>query len=229
MSDWLKDLAKGTDGISRAVQVVLALMTGIGTFLTSVKEDPVIFFLAALGLVLVGIWATWSWILIRIRPRPTDLKPALVEASTYLRGLLPFRSGGQILGRDTEFRQVTTILNDESYIIGYLSGDAGSGKTSLLRAQVATHFEEIGHEVVMVERTGGDPVRSLLAELPPNEEQTNPSAAPEKECLDFLLRYEELSEKKCLVIFDQFEEFFCCVKRMRAEKKFHLSFKICEQ
>jgi WD40 repeat protein len=125
----------------------------------------------------------------------------------YLRGLLPFERGETLLGRDGDVQRVLALVTSTEFRFGYLSGEAGSGKTSLLRAGIVPQAESQGRGVIYIPRTGNTPRTSLLQAL----EKQFPGAAGAGEgrslraSLTATVRSQNIPH--LLIVFDQFEEF----------------------
>lgn len=81
----------------------------------------------------------WYWIhramLRRRRPR-IAVEQLERGGGAYLRGLLPFERGEKLLGRARDASMLLTKLRNRECRFAYVSGDAGVGKTSLLRSAV---------------------------------------------------------------------------------------------
>jgi hypothetical protein len=95
----------------------------------------------------------------RSSPPPSPLVDSLVAPTGILRGLLPFVEGDRILGRDTEIQAVLTRLAVGEPVV-IVCGVSGVGKTSLLRAGLATTLSERGYRPVYVR-----PTQSLVETL----------------------------------------------------------------
>jgi hypothetical protein len=100
----------------------------------------------------------------RQQPKPLQLREHR-SSSSYLRGLLPFEKGEQLLGRDQEVGRLLAMLRGLEYRFGFLSGEAGAGKKSLLRARIIPDLEKDGYQPIYVPRTGGDPEAAIRKEV----------------------------------------------------------------
>jgi WD40 repeat protein len=96
----------------------------------------------------------------------------------------------------------------DGFRFGYLSGEAGSGKTSLLRAGVLNKLEGQGLSVVYVPRAGESPQSSLLQALIRKfaDGIGVGDSASLREVLSAVVRAHPT--QRLLVVWDQFEEFF---------------------
>ena len=97
---------------------------------------------AWVGVVLLAgsvLWLAFSAYRKWIRPGRGESAGAshLVAISGILRGPLPFEAGDTLEGRDIDIRLLTLMVRALGFRFGYLSGKAGAGKTSLLRAGLA--------------------------------------------------------------------------------------------
>jgi|GEM_PF-6454258 len=116
--------------VEKILQFIPALAGG--SFLVIFKnfnELPVIFCLAILFIIISAIWIAWRHFK---KPRPVIINPQ--SASAYIRGLKPFEKGDKLLGDDSEQKKFNSILKATEFRFGYISGEAGSGKTSFIRS-----------------------------------------------------------------------------------------------
>jgi WD40 repeat protein len=196
-------------GSSEIVRIGQVLSTFIGVMITVFsyfQQHPIIVVIGIAILLLTVVWhflARW-WQRRQRRPVPIPPPPG---PRAYLRGLLPFERGETLLGRDGDVQRVLALVASTEFRFGYLSGEAGCGKTSLLRAGVVPQAESQGWVVVYVPRTSDNPRTTLLQAL----EKQFPNAAGEGEgrSLRATLTATVRSQKipRLLVVFDQFEEF----------------------
>ncbi|MFL6633430.1 MAG: AAA family ATPase [Massilia sp.] len=204
----LKKLLSGTDTATRAVQAVLGLSGVLVLLKNEWRKEP---FVLGAALLLICLGALWFIVGIFLRKRrPTDEKlPATPRGeSAYLRGLLPFEKGDRLLGRDQDKGQLLAMLRSLEYKFGFLSGEAGSGKTSLLRALIAPQLEAEERIVLYVARTGGDPETAIVRELL-NHPRFPANAQKQGGLVDLLKTvFLEGKVRAIVIIVDQFEEFF---------------------
>jgi hypothetical protein len=126
-----------------------------------------------LGLVLaVGSLAWLAWSAWRHWTRAKDVPPILEGKSLQLRGALPFEDGDHLMGRDHDIASLYTMVQSMDFRFGYLSGEAGAGKTSLLRAGLSARLrQEVPNwSLIYVPRPGSRPsleiARMLRAKYP---------------------------------------------------------------
>jgi hypothetical protein len=153
----------------------------------------------------------WAWAFLELWARPG----VLGETSTQgpYRGLAPFeeRDAALFFGRDAEVHELWRLLNDEPAVA--VVGDAGSGKSSLLRAGLVPAVRQRGlagvrRWDVIVLRPGSQPATSLLAALRgPSAAAAEPSTSDEDR-LSALIAALPDSWGPLLIVFDQFEEMF---------------------
>jgi hypothetical protein len=134
-----------------------------------------------------------------------------------IRGLIPF-TGWQDdvelfakLQREREISEILTAILDPGFQIGYISGESGSGKTSLIHAGVAPRLE-ICHPVI-VELSDLDPIESIRESVGVLVAQDARSGS----ISDLLASASRAQGKPILLILDQFEQFF--VHRTRPQDR----------
>ena len=223
--EWLvKDVIRGT-AIKRMAFVLVLLVLLFNPLSTSVLSPffhlphwyPVLFWIITLAwfvaTVLVGVLTT---------PRTKPLAPVSVRA---IRGLIPFtgtKADVELfakLERERDISEVLTAISDPGFRIGYISGDSGSGKTSLVHAGVAPRVELCSP--VVVELSDLDPIESIresLAALLPVEARGGSLA-------DMLANAARSQGKPVLLILDQFEQFFVHCPRPPQRRPFIESLK----
>lgn len=217
--NWLTSLIASSDLITRVVQAVLVLGGTIASVRVSWDKSPWIF-ASSVTLALIAVaWAVVGSYLRRRKAKSVDLSSGPRSTSSYFRFLLPFEKGEMLLGRDQEVGSLLTLFRALEYRFGFLSGEAGAGKTSLLRARVVPELEKDGYAVVYAARTGGDPITSIKKALaiiaPQNENKTDVSLA---ETIDQARI--ALNGKSLVVIIDQFEEHFVVNKTRESRQAF---------
>jgi hypothetical protein len=212
--DWLERSLGGSGLLVRAGQSVLALAGVFGLILAQATEHPAVLIASVAVVVAAGMWVMLGAILRRRRPKAVSLPPAPVSSS-YLRGLLPFEKTDHLLGREQEAGQLLTLVRSLEFRFGFLSGEAGAGKTSLIRAKLISGLNTDGWHPVYVPRTGPDPIASLRKAILASASFDQP--APIEASLTDLLRWvsESLSGKVVVLILDQFEEYFVSTRSRR--------------
>jgi len=191
-------------GVSETVQFVLRVAAGISALLSLIQGKPWHFVVAV-----VVVLSTFAWDLFqrRLRHRCPRLDPAIkVAKRAYLRGLLPFEQGERLLGRERDLARIVTKLGSSDFRFGYISGEAGVGKTSLLRATVIPEIRRLGWVVVYVSKLGSSPLQNLLKAA--RVALQLPDALNEHSLHNTISRYTtRFPNKRILIICDQFEEF----------------------
>src|SRR5436305_4415635 len=148
---------------------ILQVIGGVGGALAAVASKALenkLFF--AVGLVLCLLSAGWyglsRWLRRRQRQKvpPVHLEPT---SKAFLRGLLPFEKGEALLGRDGDLRQVLAKVTSSEFRFSYISGEAGSGKTSLLRAGLLSEAEKAGLWIIYTSKPGAEPAVAIAKEL----------------------------------------------------------------
>ncbi len=212
---WLRDILQGTGLVTRSVQAVL----GIGAILASVQSNwaanPWQLGLSGGVVALVVAWLGLGFYLRRRRPGAVVLPTEARTASSYLRGLLPFEKNDQLLGRDNDAQRLLGLVRALEFRCGFVSGEAGAGKTSLLRAKLVTGLESEGWRPIYLARTGSDPGtairKAILAALPDQG-----GLAEQASTAELLQRMTKaFPGQTILIIIDQFEEYFV-TQRMAA-------------
>jgi hypothetical protein len=153
--------------------------------------------LAAVGVVVGGLIYRW-----RRRKKALTEGPSLPPANPQaaFRSLAPFEQRDQLPGRarQLEGRSIATRIGNDDFLFGVICGDAGSGKTSLIRSEVSQRLKEAGHEVTYVHSK-----RRLEA---PASSEKPPKERVGAELL--VLRTAHLKPTTTVLILDQFEEWF---------------------
>jgi hypothetical protein len=168
-----------------------------------------------------GPEADWTWAMLELWARPGALSgvgphEAQQFPSPY-RGLAPFleRDAEVFFGRSEEAIKLHQALRNETVVA--VSGDSGSGKTSLLHAGLAPLVREQGigdkggWRIVSL-RPGRQPAASLAATLRTVCEQNAPASSEKPKdwasTLRALLERAAVKDRPLLILFDQFEEIF---------------------
>jgi hypothetical protein len=192
--------------LDAALKLWLAVVAAMEAVVVLIGTHPI---LSILGGVIVT--AFLAWVLIRrilARNARQVVSFALLPTggSAYLRGLLPFELGDTLLGRDNDLRRALAKINSRACRFAYISGEAGVGKTSLLRSAVIPDLRKLGFEVIYCAKTGDNPITAALSQM----RVLSPEAdIPEESTLSAGLQLTGAALGKPLVlIWDQFEEFF---------------------
>lgn len=125
--------------------------------------------------------------------------------SATLRGLLPFEDGDELPGRSRDIQGINTLVISSEFQFGVLWGESGCGKTSLLRAGLVPKLRNEGFLPIYISKPTKNPIEAirstLLKEVPSIGKHSAKS-------LNHLLKLATPKDKKIVIIFDQFEEFF---------------------
>jgi hypothetical protein len=196
-------------GAQRAGQWIEILLGLAGTFtalFAAISDKPWILLLGVA--VIAGSIAVYLLRRAAIRRRRPKVRAEHLGpvGSAYLRGLLPFERGEKLLGRASDISRLLAKLRSRECRFAYVSGDAGVGKTSLLRAAVSEELEEAGYTVVYVPRTGNDPVAAARREL--QRAFAEAGIRADATLVSALSFAAAACRKALVVVWDQFEEFF---------------------
>lgn len=160
---------------------------------------------ALVAMVWLAVSARRAW------TRPTSpVRPAEGPA-VQIRGAKPFEDGDELMGRNRETSEVFTTVRALEFRFGYLSGQAGAGKTSLLRAGLTKRLrrETPQWTFVYAPRAGARPDLEILKALKAKFPDRIPSASRLSEAFQTIL---PTLEAPVLVACDQFEEFFLAAR-----------------
>jgi hypothetical protein len=208
----LEDMAARLDKAHAAVKIIPGVLGAVALIVEFFQKNRLVFYL---GIYLIGLTILWFFIK-RIIKRITDRKkpgeviidPISPGPSAYIRGLLPFEQRDKLLGRDNERRDINTIINSSDFKFGYISGEAGAGKTSFLRSIVIKEAIDSGMFPLSIKSIGGSPVKAVNQAI---SKATDHAISGDK-LSDNMMKIGEKERKEILVIIDQFEEFFIGIK-----------------
>ena len=134
--------------------------------------------------------------------------PAIPRASPY-QGLIPFDEADApfFFGRDQDIRLITANLFAAPLTLLY--GASGVGKSSLLRAGVAQRLRARADLLLIVFNAWqGDPIQNLKDALADAARGAALSASPDASLGEFLAACATQTNRRLLIILDQFEEYF---------------------
>jgi hypothetical protein len=204
---WLQNLLSGSDLTTRALQGVLAIIGVVSSVRSALEKDELIFWISVAAALIAAGWVAAGGFIRRRKRKRYEHPLEQRSTSSYLRGLLPFEKGEALLGREQEVGHLLAILRSLDFRVGFLSGEAGAGKTSFLRARILTELEKGSQVPVYVSRTGGDPSQSICKQL--SQIPGFRISADSRSLLECLREACVAAEGKIVVlIIDQFEEFF---------------------
>ncbi|HYV94989.1 MAG TPA: hypothetical protein VE978_24660 [Chitinophagales bacterium] len=137
------------------------------------------------------------------------------ESAGIIRGLLPFGKGDILLGRNEEKSKAIAIINNLEFKFGFITGEAGSGKTSFIRAILIDTILNTGKIPIYVPRIKNDPIDSIK-----NEIQKEFNIDHDDKSLINIIKLIRKENKKIILIIDQFEEFFISFKTFEQRQIF---------
>ena len=205
---WLvSDVLRGT-AIKRMTFVLalwLLLFNPVSISVLALFFTVPLWYPAAFGTVAAALAAATILVGILTTPRKQILRPVSTRA---IRGLMPFTGQKDDvelfakLQRQRDISEIITAIADPGFQIGYVSGDSGCGKTSLVHAGVAPRVE-VCHPVVveLSDRDQIDAVRESVGALVSPDARSTSIA-------DLLASAARAQGKPILLILDQFEQFF---------------------
>lgn len=145
------------------------------------------------------------------RRRPNRFKINIPTSSfrgIYLKGLSAFEEGEVLLGRDIERKEVYSLINSSQFSFGYITGEAGAGKSSFIQCVVLSEIRDLEMFPVFVELKGGDPIDSINQSICSILEKKTIGSDLHKN----VIRLRKKVGKQLVIIIDQFEKFFVGVK-----------------
>lgn len=208
-SSW-EDLRGWLTGVGTLLALIATI---VGSLVTVFGKERVPWWLG-LSVTIVAVcflgasaWRRW------IRPpAKASAEQNLPRGATLVR-LRPFENGDRLLGRDREADGLATMVRALEFRFGYLSGEAGAGKTSLLRAGLSALLSETpGWTFVYVPRSGSRPDLEILTRL----RELRPEAERADDPFDDVRAILSGRTQPLLVACDQFEEFFLTCRTLEA-------------
>ncbi len=141
--------------ITDFIQIILALCGAMAAVISYLKEMSALVIISAL---IMALSLCWHLALKRWRRKHRKFEPITATPSprAYLRGLLPFEQGESLLGRAIESKQILAKISTADFRFGYLCGEAGVGKTSILRAALIPGVRALGGVPIYILRLGSD-------------------------------------------------------------------------
>jgi hypothetical protein len=195
------------------VHSIVKLIPGvIGTLfliLEDFKSKPIALFGGIALICLTILWFAFRRIIRERSARePVVGLESLAKPSAYIRGLLPFEQRDNLLGRDEERKQINTIINSDDFTFGYLSGEAGCGKTSFIRSIIIEEVQKSDMFPVSVKTLNGHLIMAINQVVLRQIETSRTGAGLEEniQLLSIKVR------KPIIVVIDQFEEFFIGIR-----------------
>lgn len=207
--------------ITDSLQTALAIGGAIAAALGVSQKERWALWIGSAVLLLSALWfgfARWRRARLRRKLQPSPVTPT---SGAYIRGLLPFGQGESLLGRQGDLRQLLTKVSSSEFRFGYLSGEAGCGKTSLLRAGLLAEAEKAPTSlaVVYIPKPGTDPVATIAKAV--RQKLGDPPLGDSATLHDFLVVAQaRLQGRRLLVVCDQFEEFFLANRTPRSREPF---------
>lgn len=163
-----------------------------------------------------------SALIVALRNTATSSQPILDERQA-VKGLRPFSfSDSEIfsrLQRDDILRDCLVGIIDESFRLGILCGESGSGKTSFLQAGLWPNLLSKSHHCIYVKFTDLDPLLSVRRVFSEQFRLSDDKLAGEG-LIPLLEAAAGSVTVPIVLIFDQFEQFFIHYKRRNDRKPF---------
>jgi hypothetical protein len=205
-----ENLLKTIPGVTGAVVLILKdYSTNKFAFTIGVS-------LIILSLLLLSL----KWVLNYRRPAKIGVEdPGDESVGAFIRGLLPFGERDFLLGRNNERKRANAIIGNAEFRFGYISGEAGAGKTSFLRSILISEIRHLGMTPIYVSEVKNDPIEAILTAMDIEAK----SASIES----YLKNLQKNEKKRIVIIIDQFEEFFVNVRSTSdRNKELHIIAKI---
>jgi hypothetical protein len=199
---------------------VLALASAFGTAYSLIEQRKTILLVFSLtGVAIsVGLYIAARWYR---RRQPQPLAPAVGRPGerAYLRGPLPFDQGESLLGRKRDVDLLLARILSSEFRFGYLTGEAGVGKTSLLRARVVSEAAQAGLCVIYVSHLGPDAVLAV-SNAARQHLIDSPDLLSNASLRAVLATIPRSPGQRILVICDQSEEYFLEQRASRDQDPF---------
>jgi hypothetical protein len=207
---------------SKTILQILQAIGAIGGALLAcysfLKTQPI---LGTAGIAIVAL--SISWFLYRkYKNRQKAIEPNGkitdgTKTKEISRNLLSFEEGDTLLGRDNEIRKIITVLDSSAFKFGYVIGDAGVGKTSLLQAGVIPDVRnQLKKIVIFVPRAKINPNTEILKSIIKAGYTIDLSTSLNEAFKSIFVK----ENKDLLLIIDQFEEFFISHQTVENRKSF---------
>ncbi|HWW61119.1 MAG TPA: hypothetical protein VN181_07120, partial [Thermoanaerobaculia bacterium] len=208
----------GARRISEWLEFPVGLAGVLTTLFAAIREKPWILTLGIAVMVASVAWYLVRRAIVRRRRPRIALEPLERGGGAYLRGLLPFERGEKLLGRGRDASTLLTKLRSRECRFAYVSGDAGVGKTSLLRSAVLMEMQSSGYVVVYSPKAGSDPIAAAKEAL--RSEVPEAGIAADATLLSALRAADAARGKPLVIVWDQFEEFFIAHRTVRDRRPF---------
>jgi len=164
---------------------------------------------ASLVLYVVG-GGLFIWAVARIWVQATPRTPELAAAKpSAIKGPMAFgQADGELfqrLQRQKEIERLLSFVLDDQTGLVAVTGESGAGKTSLLRAGLSHALKSRESQIPLVywEARPSHPLQRLLDTVNAN---LAPPGANLFESLESLIRADELVDRPCVIVLDQFEQ-----------------------
>lgn len=209
MTEHSEDDSKTT--LSELIRTVSETQT-LAVLVFTMVSAPIAAFMAwdesqiiAAGIALLIVIAAFGWIL--YRKSSTNIKelPAEVSDSAFV-GLDSFEAKDRerFFGRGIETGELLRMVSHRDFRFGVLSGESGSGKTSLLNAGLMPRLAEQGVLAVYL-RLLNDPERDIRKAV---AKASKIDPKPDEALKEYLSRVTLETASTLVLCCDQFEEFF---------------------
>lgn len=192
-----------------ATTLIIGLISALGAVITNYVVKNIILFFVCIGIVTLCIlWIVFKKIQSKKKPRKLPTEPTPETSRSYIRGLLPFEKGDKLLGRESERGKINTIINSLNFRFGYISGEAGSGKTSFLRSILLEEVEKKGNFPLYIPEIKADLIETIKKAI-----SKEIGIIPLDENLkEYFRLLQERLGRPIVLIIDQFEQYFITFK-----------------
>lgn|GEM_PF-4702804 len=206
--------------IERTSLTVGAIITAIGSIVAASGVTAAWAFPISAVLLGVGVaWFAFGVVRRRSRKGKLTLAPKVSRPLTLIRGPFPMEERDDLLGRDRELDLLTLLVSGRDFLCGFLTGEAGAGKTSLLRAGLLKRLNASDPpqmRCVYVARSGADPARAVWDEISAGAAN---APAEEVDAATAVEGFLASQQNTIFIVLDQFEEFFLLNKTPRKRNR----------
>ena len=183
---------------------IIIIISFLITLLSLVFSDILIFIIGISLTIIASIFLLVNYYKNRKRKKyRSNFDSLRVHSKSYIRGLKPFEQGEQLFGRNSDVLKINSIIDADNFKFGYLSGEAGVGKTSLIRAGVMSNFASANKLIFYISSVKSNPINAI-------EDVLFKDTKHREDIKTYLIK--NYKTKKVIFILDQFEEFFVSVK-----------------
>ena len=189
-----------------AILIVVSFSLGLP------KKYPIFFWCVVIGIFLIALVIAVR----KIQRQPSPI-PDFTERKA-IKGLRAFtKEDAEIftrLERERDLRECLESITSDTFRLGILMGESGTGKTSFLQAGIIPQLakEESSHRGVYIRFTNQEPLETICRALS-EELQLSLTENSDRDLLQILSSAVDATDKQLILIFDQFEQFFVHFKQ----------------